>query len=77
MALFYNVCLKDKLIYMLIVAIQEKILKIHISVTIKDDQMSKILSSISGDLEMISLLDYTIEILSVSLKFISCVSILI
>ena len=39
----------------------------------KNNQMSKILNSISGDLEIINALDFTIEILSVTLKAVICV----
>ena len=46
---------------MLNILIQEKIMKLKLSVAQNDENISKIINSVSSDLEIISMMNYTIE----------------
>ena len=69
--------IKNKLIYLLISLIQEKILKIDSNLTIKSEEISKIINSATTDLEIIALLDATLDLLGIVPKILACIGILI
>ena len=68
---------KAKLMQILIVLIQEKILKIKFSKTCEDESVAQIINSISSDLASVEMLEYPFELLSTLPRAILCIGILV
>ena len=69
--------LKIKLTNVLISLIQEKLLKIDLYFTTNSEETSKIINSLSTDLEIISLLDTGLDLLGIFPKIIICMCIIL
>ena len=68
--------LKIKLANVLISLIQEKILEIDLYFTTNSEETSKIINSLSTDLEIIALLDATLDFIGIVPKIIICICII-